>query len=71
VNISSTIPFTIFNDRGMPVVCDTCSAPADFVWYGSWDGKPQYCCPAHNPVSLPAALPADFTGHTICPACGK
>jgi hypothetical protein len=56
---------------GLPMVCDTCGSPANFVWYGNWDGKAVRCCPAHNPMVLPGALPANFTGHTICPACGK
>ena len=56
---------------GMPMACDTCGAPADFVWYGSWDGKPRRCCPAHNPMSLPGALPAGFHGSSSCHACGQ
>ena len=64
-------PTVIDAGTGLPMACDTCGAPANFVWYGSWDGKPQRCCPVHNPMSLPGALPMNFTGHTICPTCGK
>jgi hypothetical protein len=56
---------------GLPMVCDTCGAPSNFVWYGSWDGKPVRCCDAHNPMHGTSALPTNFTGHTTCPACGK
>ena len=61
------------NHVGLPVVCGIqgCGAPATFVWYGTWNGLPNYTCQAHNPMSLPAALPTNFTGHSICPACGK
>ncbi len=59
--------------NGLPAMCGTegCGSPANFVWYGNWDGKPRYCCPAHNPMLLSAALPANFTGSTICRACGQ
>ncbi|HLX52048.1 MAG TPA: hypothetical protein VKS82_27290 [Streptosporangiaceae bacterium] len=56
---------------GLPMVCDTCGALADFVWYGGLDGKPKRCCPAHNPMYSTGALPVNFTGHTVCPTCGK
>lgn len=56
---------------GLPVVCDTCGAPASFVWYGGLDGKPKRSCEAHNPMVLPGPMPLNFTGHTICPTCGR
>jgi hypothetical protein len=56
---------------GLPMVCDTCGAPASFVWYGGWEGKPVRCCSAHNPMLGPSSLPMNFTGHTTCPTCGK
>ncbi len=59
----------ITNSIGLAQTCH-CGAPATFVWYG-WDGKPNYTCNQHNPMSLPGALPLNFTGHTICPTCGK
>lgn len=64
---------TIYGTGGLPLMCDTggCGSPANFVWYGGWDGKPRRCCPAHNPMSLPGALPTGFHGSSLCYACGQ
>lgn len=61
---------TVINDRGMPIGCDSCSLPASTAWTDTL-GKQHYACQTHNPMSLPAALPLNFTSQTICHACGQ
>ena len=61
---------TIVDARGMPLMCDQGDAAASFTWTDTL-GRQHYCCDRHNPVSLPGVLPANFTGHAICPTCGK
>jgi hypothetical protein len=60
---------TIYDQSGTRQTCH-CGAPATFVW-STWDGKQNYTCNQHNPMSGTAALPPNFTGHSLCPACGK
>lgn len=55
---------------GLPVVCDTCGAPAAFVL--NYPVAARYC-DAHSPISLVNMTVAatSISGHTICPTCGK
>ena len=61
---------TVINERGMPLMCEQGDALASSVWTDTL-GKPHYACQAHNPMSLPAALPMNFTSRSLCQACGQ
>ncbi len=64
----------ILSERGVRLMCETegCASPASTVWYGAWHGKPVRACDRHNPMTYSSmALPAGFTSHPLCHACGQ
>ncbi len=63
----------ILSEHGVRLMCETegCASPASTVWYGAWHGKPVHACDRHNPMAGTVALPAGFTSHPLCHACGQ
>lgn len=61
---------TIYSPSGYPLMCEQGDALASTVWTDTL-GKQHYACQAHNPMSLPGALPYGFSSRSICHACGQ
>lgn len=67
----TTMPaVTVTGPGGLPLMCETCGAPATGSWRGITDGKMKLTCDEHNPLSSTVAFPSGFTVHSVPPFTG-